>query len=164
MYRYAEYRKRDEGELRTLPVNRTQAQTILDRAVGEGRSRLRVEEADALLNAYGIRTTKTRVVRRIEELGRAAKEIGYPVVLKAFGPEIVHKSELQAVRLGIRTEKELVDVASAMERQLRDRRLTVEGFLVQELAQGGMEVILGMARDKAYGPCLVFGRSEEHTS
>src|SRR5438105_9968142 len=127
MYRYAQYRKRDEGELRTLPVNRIQAQTIIDRAVGEGRSRLSGEEADALLNAYGIRTTKTRIVRRIEELSRAAKEISYPVVLKAFGPEIVHKSELQAVRLGIRTEKELVDAASAMQRQLRDRRLTVEG-------------------------------------
>src|SRR5438046_10158364 len=44
-----------------------------------------------------------------------------------------------------------------MERQLRDRRLTVEGFLVQEFVQGGMEVILGMARDKVYGPFLVFG-------
>src|SRR5437016_4751136 len=157
MYRYAEYRKRDEGELRPFPVNRTQAQTILDRAVGEGRSRLTSEEADALLNAYGIRTTKTRIVRRVEELSQEAKEIGYPVVLKAFGPEIVHKSELQAVRLGIRTEKELVDAASAMERQLRDRRMTVEGFLVQEFVQGGMEVILGMARDKVYGPFLVFG-------
>src|SRR5436853_800163 len=157
MYRYAEYRKRDEGELRTFPVNRTQAQTSLDRAVGEGRSRLQSEEVDALLEAYGIRTVKTRVVRRIEELGRAANEIGYPVVVKAFGPEIVHKSELQAVHLGIRTEKELVDAASAMERQLRDRRMTVEGFLVQEFVQGGMEVILGMARDKVYGPFLVFG-------
>src|SRR5437667_12047250 len=44
-----------------------------------------------------------------------------------------------------------------MERQLRDRRLTVEGFLVQQFVQGGMEVILGMARDKVYGPFLVFG-------
>src|SRR5438552_17501310 len=44
-----------------------------------------------------------------------------------------------------------------MERQLRGRRLTVEGFLVQEFVQGGMEVILGMARDKVYGPLLVFG-------
>src|SRR5207245_2130113 len=70
MYRYAEYRKRDEGELRTFPVNRTQAQTILDRAVGEGRSRLRSEETDALLDAYGIRTTETRIVRRIEALRR----------------------------------------------------------------------------------------------
>src|SRR5437016_9348573 len=157
MYRYAQYRKRNEGELRTFSVNRTQAQTIIDRAVGEGRSRLQSEEVDALLEAYGMRTVKTRVVRRIEELGRAAKEIGYPVVVKAFGPEIVHKSELQAVRLGIRTEKELVDAASAMERQLRDRRMTVEGFLLQEFVQGGMEVILGMARDKVYGPFLVFG-------
>src|SRR5205809_7116429 len=76
---------------------------------------------------------------------------------EAFGAENVDKWELQAVRLGIRTEGELVAAASAMERQLRDRRLTVEGFLVQEFVQGGMEVILGMPRDKVYGPFLVFG-------
>src|SRR5438034_5464708 len=112
MYRYAEYRKRDEGELRTFPVNRTQAQTILDRAVGEGRSRLRDEEADALLHAYGIRTTKTRIVRRIEDRSRAAKEVGYSGVLKGAGAEIVHQPERQAVRLGIRTDEELADASA----------------------------------------------------
>ena len=110
-----------------------------------------------MLEAYGIRTAKTRIVRRIEDLGRTAEEIGYPVVLKAVGPEILHKSDLQAVQLGIQTEKQLVDAASAMEHRLRDRRITVEGFLLQEFVRGGMEIILGMARDKVYGPFLVFG-------
>src|SRR5438309_8601085 len=51
MYRHGQYRKREQGELRTFPANRTQAQTILDRAVREGRWRRTVSEADALLNA-----------------------------------------------------------------------------------------------------------------
>src|SRR2546430_1506834 len=157
MYRYAQYRDREEGELRTFSVNRTKAETILDRVVREGRLLLRGDEADAVLEAYGIRTAKTRIVRRIEDLGQTAEEIGYPVVLKAVGPEIVHKSDLQAVQLGIQTEKQLVDAASAMEHRLRDRRITVEGFLLQEFVRGGMEGILGMARDKVYGPFLVFG-------
>src|SRR3989440_2830993 len=72
MYRYAQYRDREEGELRTFPVNRTKAETILDRVVGEGRLLLRGDEADAVLEAYGIRTAKTRIVRRIEDLGRTA--------------------------------------------------------------------------------------------
>ncbi|TLZ54469.1 MAG: CoA-binding protein [Methanobacteriota archaeon] len=157
MYRYAQYRDREEGELRTFSVNRTKAETILDRVVREGRLLLRGDEAGAVLEAYGIRTAKTRIVRRIEDLGRTAEEIGYPVVLKAVGPEILHKSDLQAVQLGIQTEKQLVDAASAMEHRLRDRRITVEGFLLQEFVRGGMEIILGMARDKVYGPFLVFG-------
>jgi len=157
MYRYAQYRNRDEGELRTFAVNRTKAETILTRARDEGRVQLRSDEADALLEAYGIRTAKTRIVRGIEDLGRAAEQIGYPVVLKALGPEIVHKSELQAVQVGLRSEKDLVDAARVMDRRLRDRRMDIEGFLVQEFVEGGLEVILGMARDKVYGPFLVFG-------
>jgi len=157
MYRYAQYRNRDEGEFPTVTADRTRAKTILDRAQSEGRGRLRSDEADALLEAYGIRSARTRIVRRIEDLGQAATAIGYPVVLKAFGPEIVHKSELQAVHLGLRTEKELLEAASMMERRLRERAMTVEGFLVQEFVHGGLEVILGMARDKVYGPFLVFG-------
>jgi acyl-CoA synthetase (NDP forming) len=157
MYRYAQYRNRDEGEFPIVTADRTRAKTILDRALSEGRGHLRSDEADALLEAYGIRSARTRIVRRIEDLGQAATAIGYPVVLKALGPEIVHKSELQAVHLGLRTEKELLEAASMMERRLRERRMTVEGFLVQEFVHGGLEVILGMARDKVYGPFLVFG-------
>src|SRR6267143_919055 len=150
MYRYAQYRNRDEGELRTFAVNRTKAETILTRARDEGRVQLRNDEADALLEAYGIRTAKTRIVRGIEDLGRAAEQIGYPVVLKALGPEIVHKSELQAVQVGLRSEKDLVDAARVMDRRLRDRRMDIEGFLVQEFVEGGLEVILVLEEGHGY--------------
>jgi acyl-CoA synthetase (NDP forming) len=110
-----------------------------------------------LLEAYGIRTAKARVVRRIEDLAPAAAQVGYPVVLKAVGPELVHKSELQAVRVDLRSEKELAAAASQMERHLRERRIAIEGFLVQEFVQSGTEVVLGMSRDKVYGAFLVFG-------
>ena len=157
MYRYAQYRMRDEGEIRTFPVDKAAAEAILKRARDGGRILLREEEASALLQAYGIRTAKARVVRRIEDLAPAAAQIGYPVVLKAVGPELVHKTELQAVRVDLRSERELMDAASQMERHLRERRIASEGFVLQEFVQGGMEVVLGMSRDKVYGPFLVFG-------
>lgn len=157
MYRYAQYRKRDEGEVRTFRVDKAGAEAILRRARDEGRVLLREEEASALLEAYGIRTAKSRGVRRIKDLTMAAAEIGYPVVLKAVGPGLVHKSELQAVRIDLRSERELADAASQTERHLRERGIAIEGFLLQEFVQGGMEVVLGMSRDKVYGPFLVFG-------
>ncbi|HWM50541.1 MAG TPA: acetate--CoA ligase family protein, partial [Thermoplasmata archaeon] len=157
MYRYAQYRMRDEGEIRTFPVDKAAAEAILKRARDGGRILLREEEASALLQAYGIRTAKARIVRRIEDLAPAAAQIGYPVVLKAVGPELVHKTELQAVRVDLRSERELMDAASQMERHLRERRIAIEGFVLQEFVQGGMEVVLGMSRDKVYGPFLVFG-------
>jgi acyl-CoA synthetase (NDP forming) len=157
MYRYAQYRMRDEGEVRTFRVDKAAAQSILTKARGEGRLLLGEEEASALLEAYGIRTAKARVVRRIEDLASAAAQIGYPVVLKAIGPQLIHKSELQAVRVDLRGERELAEAASQMTDHLRQVRIAIEGFLLQEFVQGGMEVVLGMSRDKVYGPFLVFG-------
>src|SRR5205823_1916417 len=157
MYRHGQYRKRDEGTERTFTVDRDGAAAILARAAQEGRSRLRHDEANAVLAAYGIQTAKARLVRRLEDVSRAAKGVGFPVVLKAAGPEIVHKTELQAVALGLQDEKELLDAASRMERRLRQRQVVLDGFLVQEFLEGGKEVILGMTRDRVYGPLLVFG-------
>src|SRR2546425_1087952 len=54
-------------------------------------------------------------------------------------------------------KEDLVEGASRLARRLRDRGVTIEGFLVQEFVTGGTEVLLGMTRDKVYGPCLVFG-------
>jgi len=79
------------------------------------------------------------------------------VVLKAVGPALVHKSEMQAVLLDVRGKEALLDGASRIAARLRDRGVALDGFLVQEFVTGGTEVILGMTRDKVYGPCLVFG-------
>jgi acetyltransferase len=157
MHRYAQYRKRDEGEFRQFPVERKRAESILEPAFAEGRTVLRIDEANALLESYGIRTPKTRFGRRIEDLPSAAKQIGYPVVLKAIGPQLVHKTEFQAVLLDVKSEPTLVDGATQMTRRLHDRGVAFEGFLLQEFVEGGKEVILGMTRDKVYGPFLVFG-------
>ena len=157
MYRHAEYRKRDEGEVRTFDVSRRDADVIMSRARTEGRRQLRSDEAGALLEAYGIRTAKARFVRTLADLGPAATDVGFPIVLKAVGPDIVHKTDLQAVLLGVRGEKELMNDARRMSRRLGERGLALEGFLVQEFVEGGKEVILGMVRDKVYGPLLLFG-------
>ncbi|HWM52256.1 MAG TPA: acetate--CoA ligase family protein [Thermoplasmata archaeon] len=157
MHRYARYREREEGELRTFPVDRGEAESVWARARAENRVLLRGDEANRLLEAYGIRAAKTRFVHSIDELPGAAAEVGYPVVLKAVGPRLVHKSELQAVLLDVRGKEALLDGASRIAAHLRERGVALEGFLVQEFVTGGTEVILGMTRDKVYGPCLVFG-------
>src|SRR5437870_8824526 len=157
MHRYARYREREEGELRTFPVDHGEAESVLARARGENRLLLREDEANRFLEAYGIRTAKTRFVHSTDELSKAAAEIGYPVVLKAAGPTLVHKSEMQAVLLDVRGKEALLEGASRISARLRDRGVALDGFLVQEFVTGGTEVILGMIRDKVYGPCLVFG-------
>ncbi len=157
MYRYSQYRDRDEGELRAFAVDRARAGAIVAEARADGRILLREDEAYGLLEAYGIRTVRTRLVQRQSDLPAAAAEIGYPVVLKAVGPQVVHKTDLRAVQLDLRNEAALLDAATRMAQRLRDQGIAVDGFLVQEFVPGGKEVILGMTRDKVYGPFLVFG-------
>jgi len=157
MHRYAQYRQRDEGAFLEFRVDRKRAGSILKRALAEGRTALHADEASALLDCYGMRTPKTRFVRRIEDLAAAARDVGYPVVVKGVGPQLVHKTDFQAVLLDVPSEAVLLDDASRMARRLVERGIVLEGFLVQEFVRGGKEVILGMTRDKVYGPFLVFG-------
>src|SRR2546430_16018714 len=97
MYRYAQYRDREEGELRTFSVNRTKAETILDRVVREGRLLLRGDEAGAGLGAYSIRTPKTPVVARIYALSGNGVDVAQSFVLHDIGPETLRKSGWHAV-------------------------------------------------------------------
>ncbi|MFC5831077.1 acetate--CoA ligase family protein [Nonomuraea insulae] len=81
----------------------------------------------------------------------AARELAGPLVLKAFGPGLVHKSEAGAVVLGLRFE-DLAGAAAEMA-----ARLDPAGFLVEEQAEPGVELIVGLVRDPAFGPVLLTG-------
>ena len=157
LYRYAQYLKRDDGRFVTFDVSRAQAGTILDEALGEGRTRLSELEAIEFLEAYGIRTARAALVKTVDEAARVARALGYPVVLKAVGREIVHKTELKAVALDIRDERALRLEAMRLLHRMETQKVAVDGILVQEHVSRGKEVILGMTRDRVYGPFLVFG-------
>ncbi len=157
MYRYVQYLKRDDGVARTFEVSRARAGTILDNAVGEGRTRLTEIEAVEFLEAYGITTARARFCKDVDDAARAARALGYPVVLKAVGKELVHKTELRAVVLDIRDERALRLEGMRLLHRMETQGLKPAGILVQEYISRGKEVILGMTRDKVYGPFLVFG-------
>src|SRR6266704_1428454 len=157
MHRYAKYRAREDGETRTFPVDRRRAAEVLRRAHDEGRTMLRDAEALDVLDAYGIRIARSRFVADLDTLPAAAKDIGYPVVLKATGPGLVHKTDLRAVILDVRTQKDLLEGATQVRDRLREAGTAFDGYVVQEFVGGGKEVILGMTRDKVDVPFRVFG-------
>jgi len=157
MYRYAQYLKRDEGKVRTFDVSRARAGTILDNALGEGRTRLTEIEAVEFLEAYGLTTARARLCKDMDDAARAARELGYPVVLKAVGKQLLHKTELRAVVLDIRDERALRLEGMRLLHRMETQGIKPDAILVQEYIFRGKEVILGMTRDKVYGPFLVFG-------
>jgi acetate---CoA ligase (ADP-forming) subunit beta len=133
-----------------------EAKQILDRVAGEGRKFVTEPEAKAVLKAYGVEVTRDVVCQSSDEAVRAAERIGYPVVVKLVSPQVVHKTELNAVKLNLRSATEVRAVYDEMMERARNSRFQVNGILVSETATG-TEFIIGSLRDKQFGPLVMLG-------
>jgi acyl-CoA synthetase (NDP forming) len=114
-------------------------------------------DAKAILASYGIRTPAERVVRTSEEAVQAAGEIGYPVVLKFLSSEVLHKSDIGGVHLGIRTPEELRHAFEAVRGNIQRHGIREEGYLVAQFIEGGAEMALGIHNDPEVGPLVMVG-------
>ena len=151
---YAAWRRRPAQAPTTFPTD-DGAVTALLEATGEGY--LPAEDAFRLLELYGIPCVPWRIAGELESAQRAAREIGFPVVLKAWAPALIHKSDLGGVAVDLRNPEELRSAAEEMTLRLAGAGVAVDGFLVQGLARGGHEVIFGVTTDPRLGPLLMFG-------
>jgi acyl-CoA synthetase (NDP forming) len=140
-------------------VDRERARTILCKAGAEGRRRLDEIESLQLLAAYGIPTACTRFAADPDSAARVAADIGCPVALKIVSPEIVHKSDVGGVRVGLATPVEVQVAAAEMLEAVRRQvpEATVRGFVVQRMMTGGRETIAGLTRESGFGPLVMFG-------
>lgn len=159
MCRYREWRERPEPAAAAPRVDRSRAQGIISTARGRGAARLDELESLALLEAYGIPTAGAVLARSREETLAAAERLGFPVVIKIVAPEIVHKSDVGGVQVGIGNADE---ARLAWDEIMRGARrvhpeAAITGVLVQAMVRGGREFIVGMSRDPSVGPMLMFG-------
>jgi len=154
MVHYREFRERPVGQARHFPVDTARAAAALQ---GAGHGPRTEVEGLSLLEAYGFTVARSQAVKGLEEALAAAEKVGYPVVLKATGPDLLHKSEAKAVALDLADPGELRRTFASMEQRLAENRIRPAGFLVQEFVRGGKECILGLQRDKRFGPLLLFG-------
>lgn len=132
------------------------------RVLAENRPILSEPESKAILAAYGIPVVETRIVRGLHELAPAAREIGYPVVLKILSPDITHKSDVGGVALNIESAEDLQRAAAAMLLRCRESApgARIEGFTVQKMIRrgGAHELLAGIVADPTFGPTIVFGQ------
>ena len=110
-----------------------------------------------VLAEVGIPVAPWRMVGAVGDLPGAAAAVGYPVVLKAVGAGLVHKSDVGGVVVGLRDAGELDAAAGAMAQRLAANGVRPDGFLVQRQVVGGREVIVGLTRDPAVGPLVMCG-------
>ena len=113
-------------------------------------------ESKRVLVGYGGVISQEVLVQDPSEAGRAAKDIGLPVVLKLCGARIVHKTERNLVRLGLDTVRAVERAAHELWARRRDDDGEV-GLLVAEMIAGRRELIAGMVRDPQFGPCVLLG-------
>lgn len=122
-------------------------------------SRLTEHQGKELLSRYGIPVTAEKVAATEEQAVAIASEIGYPVAVKVDSPDILHKTEAGALKLFIKNEEEL---KAAFHEVLTNARsynpgARINGALIQEMVQGGTEVIVGINNDPQFGPVVIFG-------
>ncbi len=156
--RYAEWRSHPPGMVPELPGTRPEhAATLLSAATLAGSEWLTAQEIAALFACYGLPLVETRRAGDPAEAGAAAGAIGGPVALKAVAPGLVHKSDVGAVRLGLEGEAAVTAAARAMSQSLADLGHRVEGFLVQPMVAGGVEMLVGSSTDPRFGPVVACG-------
>jgi acyl-CoA synthetase (NDP forming) len=131
----------------------------LRRLSGLGRQTLTEHEAKQLLVHWDVPGVQEERATSLDEAVAAAQRIGYPVVLKVESPAIPHKTEAGVVRLGVHDEAELRQAYAEIMRNANRYapKAEVLGVLVQEMVQGGIEVIVGLSQDPLFGPVLLFG-------
>jgi acetyltransferase len=113
------------------------------------------QETDVLLNEYNIPNVTSLLVTP-EELIKITK-LSFPVCLKGISPNVIHKSELNGVRLNIRSFEELLKSANEVERNFSSKGFTVEKFLIQPFLKVKYELLMGGFRDPSFGPIVMFG-------
>jgi acetate---CoA ligase (ADP-forming) subunit beta len=123
-------------------------------ALDRGQKALSEYQSKQLLKAYGIPVTREELAQSADEAAAIAARLGYPVVMKACSPDLMHKSEAGAVEIGLKNEAE---VRAAYQRLVGATTLVLEGILVQEMIRGNRELVLGLSRDAQFGPCVMFG-------
>lgn len=132
--------------------------SIISRAIEEGRKFLSLSESLTILEAYGLPVASYVAIRTPEEV-HAAEKLGYPLVLKLDSPDIIHKTEAGAVKVGIKSAEELRESISEMLSRVRSSNPSarIMGFIAQEQIQKAHEVIIGGLNDPQFGPIIVFG-------
>ena len=159
MAKYGEHLMRGLEKFPLLKADREATKKVLERAKSEHRVSLLSVEAREVAQAYGIAVPPSELAQNRRQAVAAAEKIGYPVAMKVVSPQILHKTDIGGVKLGLSSSRE---VEVAFNDIMRNANLfmpgaRVFGVEVQKMVPVGKEVIVGMNRDIQFGPLIMFG-------
>lgn len=159
MSHYREYRERPLPSFESFDVDQKTARETIDRVLDEGRLSIGDAEAKSILTAYGLQAPPSEIAETAEKAVEIAADMGYPVVLKIASPDILHKTDVGGVKVGLQNPTDVRDafdlITYRSQRYLPEARLW--GCQVQKMVPSGLEILIGMNRDPQFGPLITFG-------
>lgn len=155
---YRQWRDRRETyPSRFEDIRIDEATAIVASALARGEGWLTPEEVAKICSCYGLPLIEQRVVANPEDAGAAGDEIGGELALKAIAPGVIHKTEAGAVRLHLNGAEAVRAAASEMSERLSSQGHAPSDFVVQRMAQRGIEMLVGVVHDPQFGPVVACG-------
>jgi acetyltransferase len=159
MIKYRDYQLKPLPVFETIEADHESVRKTINRVLGEGRVSIGDAEARSIITAYGMNIPPSEIAETQERAAEIASEMGYPVVLKIASPDILHKTDVGGVKVGLGNPTDVRDAFELMtyraQRYLPEARLW--GCLVQKMVPSGLEILIGMNRDPQFGPLVTFG-------
>ena len=159
MLRFSKWLKAPEGTITQFKSKKTTVQKVFASVRAQGRTNLLEEEGQEVLKAYGFPLPKSILAKNAKEAIKAAKKIGYPVVMKIASPQIIHKSDAGGVKVGVANDKAVKEAFNVIIKNAKkyDKKAQIKGVLVQEMVKGGKELIIGSKQEPGFGPVIMLG-------
>jgi len=159
MSMYSRWLRRPPRVVARFPVNRQRVERIISRYEKTGKSQIGEVEAKQILSAYDFCIPEGAVATSSDEAVEIAERLGYPIAIKIYSPDVIHKSDYGGVKLNLGSSEAVRDAFDLMMMRINNRLpdAKLNGAYVEKMAGKGREVILGMTRDRQFGPMLMFG-------
>lgn len=139
---------------------RKSARRILEETIKTDHKVVTEDDAKSILRSYGISVPKYALVKTAAEAARQSARIGFPLVMKIVSPQILHKTDVGGVRVGLNSAAEVRKAFDEMHGRLsRKRGVDVKGVLLESMVpkDDGVELIVGLQNDPQFGPVIMVG-------
>ena len=132
-------------------------QALIAAAKKDKRAALDEIAGKQLLASFGVAVPKSVIAKNATDVAKAIAGMQPPFALKVMSPEILHKSDAGGVKIGLQSAEEVAQAITSMAAAPQIRQARIDGWLVEEMAPAGQEVVVGAVRDPNFGPLVMVG-------
>jgi acyl-CoA synthetase (NDP forming) len=133
------------------------SQDLITQARAQQRTALDEQAGKSLLAEYGVAVPPSRTVKNASEVDAAFAKLRAPLVVKIMSPDILHKSDAGGVKVGLQSAAAVKDAINTMAASPKIKGARIDGYLMEEMAPAGQEIVIGGLRDADFGPLVMVG-------